>query len=193
MIDLHGHRVCRADRSAVDTSKNRGGSLCIYINKTWCIDSSVLKSHSSADFEFLMIKCQPFNLPGEFTAAVLTAVYVPLEANAKLAVKKLHVPISTQLKTHPDGAFVIVGDFNKSNLRTVSPRFFQNLSCPTKGDTCLVPLRLCSTQNLSTLISEYLRIPCSTEEISACVLPLSNRSLIKLAYGSSVAMLSRPK
>lgn len=45
-----------------------------------------------------------------------------------LAMKELYAAISTQLKTHLDGAFVIAGDFNRAILRTVLPRFFQNVS-----------------------------------------------------------------
>lgn len=36
---------------------------------------------------------------------------MPADANAKLAKKELYAAISTHLKTHADGAFVIVGDF----------------------------------------------------------------------------------
>lgn len=97
VIELHGHCVHRADRSAVDTGKNRGGAPCIYTNKSWCTDSAIIRSHSSVDLEFLMIKCRPY-LPREFTVVVLTAVYVPTDPNAKLAMKELYAAISTQLK-----------------------------------------------------------------------------------------------
>lgn len=30
--------------------------------------------------------------------------------------------------THPEAAFIIVGDFNNSNLKTVLPKFYQHVT-----------------------------------------------------------------
>ena len=59
---------------------------------------------------------------------------VPPDANAKQAMKELHAAISTQQTAHPEGAFIAAGDFKHSNLKSVLPKFYQHVSCPTRGD-----------------------------------------------------------
>lgn len=136
-IELPGRYILRADRTADDSGKTRGGGLCIYVNKAWCTDNAIIESHCSANLEHLMVKCRPFYLPREFTSAVVTAAYIPPDANAKLAMKELQAAISKQQTTHPEAAFIIAGDFNHSNLKTVLPKFHQHVSCPTRGDKTL--------------------------------------------------------
>ena len=136
-IELAGRYVLRADRTAGDSGKTRGGGLCIYVNKTWCTDTTITESHCSANLEFLMVKCRPFYLPREFTSTVITAAYIPPDANAKIAMKELHAAISKQQTLHPEAAFIVAGDFNHSNLKTVLPKFHRNVSCPTRGDRTL--------------------------------------------------------
>ncbi|XP_055495637.1 uncharacterized protein LOC129699672 [Leucoraja erinacea] len=93
-IELEGRTVFRADRTAEDSSKTKGSGLCIYVNNTWCTDVVRIGSHCSADLEYLMIKCRPFYLPREFTSTVITAVYVPPDANARLAMEELQAAIT---------------------------------------------------------------------------------------------------
>ncbi len=45
--------------------------------------------------------------------------------------------LSGYINKHPDAAFMIVGDFNKANLRQVMPNFHQHVSCPTRGPNTL--------------------------------------------------------
>ncbi|KAK0146238.1 RNA-directed DNA polymerase from mobile element jockey [Merluccius polli] len=136
-IKLAGYHTLRADRSADDSGKARGGGLCIYINKDWCTNSVIVGRHCSANLEFLMVKCRPFYLPREFTSAIVTAAYIPPDANAKLAMDELHAAISKQQTAHPEAAFIVAGDFNHSNLKTVLPKFHQHVSCHTRGDKTL--------------------------------------------------------
>lgn len=35
---------------------------------------------------------------------------------------------------NPEAAFIVAGEFNQSNLKTVLPKFHQHVSCPTWGD-----------------------------------------------------------
>ena len=84
-----------------------------------------------------MVKCRPFYLPKEFTSTVVTAAYIPPDANAKLAMKELHAAISKRQTLNPEAAFIVAGDFNHSNLKTVLPKFHQHVSCPTRGDKTL--------------------------------------------------------
>ena len=83
-VELTGRYLLRADRTADDSGKTRGGGLCIYVNKAWCMDTVIIESHCSPNLEYIMVKCRPFYLPREFTSTVVTAAYIPPDANAKL-------------------------------------------------------------------------------------------------------------
>ncbi|TWW82332.1 Janus kinase and microtubule-interacting protein 3 [Takifugu flavidus] len=115
-IGLTGRSTHRADRTADDSGKTRGGGLCIYINKTWCTDSATLRRHCSANVEFLMVKCRPFYLPREFTSVIITAAYIPPDANATLAMNELHAAISQQQSAHPEAAFIVAGQSDHLSL-----------------------------------------------------------------------------
>lgn len=84
-----------------------------------------------------MVKCRPFYLPREFTSTIITAAYIPPDANAKHAMDTLHAAIGKQQPAHPEAAFIVAGDFNHSNLKTVLPKFYQHVSCSTRGDRTL--------------------------------------------------------
>lgn len=111
--------------------------MCININQAWCTNSVITESHCSPNAEFLIVKCRPFYLSRELTSAIVTAVYPSLDANAKLALKELHVAISKQQTTHPEAAFIVAGDLNHANLKTVLPGFYQHVSCHNRGDRTL--------------------------------------------------------
>uniref|UniRef100_A0A9J8B5F0 Reverse transcriptase domain-containing protein n=1 Tax=Cyprinus carpio carpio TaxID=630221 RepID=A0A9J8B5F0_CYPCA len=136
-IELAGRYMFRADRTADDSGKTRGDGLCIYVNKAWCTNTVIVGRQCSANLEFLMVKCRPFYLPWEFTSTIITAIYIPLDANVKLALYKLHAAISKQQTGHPEAAFIVVGDFNHCKLKTVLPKFHQHVSCHTRGDKTL--------------------------------------------------------
>ncbi len=84
-------------------------------------------------------------LPREFTAIIITAVYIPPQANTDQALKELYRNISEQETAHPDAAFVITGDFNKANFKTIAPKYFQHVTINTRGDRtldhCYTPFR----------------------------------------------------
>ncbi|XP_047190020.1 uncharacterized protein LOC118312363 isoform X2 [Scophthalmus maximus] len=136
-IKLAGRHTLRADRTAADSGKTRGGGLCIYINKAWCTDSVIVGRHCSANLEFLMVKCRPFYQPRELSSTIVTAVYIPPDADAKAAMNELYTAISKQQTAHPEAAFIVAGDFNHSNLKTVLPKFHQHVSCNTRGNKTL--------------------------------------------------------
>lgn len=81
-----------------------------------------------------MVRCRPYYLPGELTSVIVTNVYAPPDANAKLAMKEIQAAISKQQTTQP---LLLTCDFNHSNLKTVLPRFHQHVSCHTRGDKTL--------------------------------------------------------
>ncbi len=60
-----------------------------------------------------MLLCRPFWLPREFTAIIITAVYIPPQVNTDQALSELYGNISDQETAHPDAAFVITGTLIK--------------------------------------------------------------------------------
>ncbi len=123
------------------TGKSRGGGVCFYINNLWCDERNIhsIKSFCSPDLEFHTLLCRPFWLPREFTAITITAVYIPPppQANTDQALRELYRNINEQETTHPDAAFIITGDFNKANFRTIAPKYFQHVTINTRGDRIL--------------------------------------------------------
>ncbi len=138
--------VLRMDRTT-EAGKNKGGGVCFMINKKWCDprNISILSCSCSPHLEHLSIICRPFYLPREFSSIVVTAVYIPPQADTRLALSNLQDVLSGYINIHPDAAFIIAGDFNKANLKNVMPNFHQHISCPTRGlntlDHCYTPLK----------------------------------------------------
>ncbi len=121
------------------SSQGKAGGVCFYINNSWCNERNIhsIKSVCSPDLEFHTLLCRPFWLPREFTAIIITAVYIPPQANTDQALKELYRNISEQETAHPDAVFVITGDFNKANFRTIAPKYFQHVTINTRGDRIL--------------------------------------------------------
>ncbi len=84
-----------------------------------------------------MLLCRPFWLPREFTAIIITAVYIPPQANTDQALKELYGNISEQETAYPDAAFIVTGNFNKAKFRTIAPKYFQHITINTRGDRVL--------------------------------------------------------
>ncbi len=122
----------------VHGEKQRWG-VCFFINNSWCDERNLhsIKSFCSPDLEFHMLLCRPFWLPREFTAIIITAVYIPPQANTDQALKELYGNISEQETAYPDAAFIVTGDFNKANFRTIAPKYFQHITINTRGDRVL--------------------------------------------------------
>ncbi len=135
-VQLPGRSLHCHYRNA-DSGKSKGGGLCIYTHNNWCTNSRITHTHCCPDLEAISVVCRPFYLPREITAVVITAVYIPLSANAGIALSLLHDVINKQMRDHPDGAFVVAGNLNTACLRTVLPRFVQYVDCPTRGDNTL--------------------------------------------------------
>ncbi len=130
--------VLRMDRTA-KAGTTKGGGVCFMINKKWCDprNISILSRSCSPHLEHLSIICRPFYLPREFSSIVVTAIYIPAQADTSLALSKLHDVVSGYINKHPDAASIIAGDFNKDNLKKVMPNFHQHVSCPTRGPNTL--------------------------------------------------------
>lgn len=65
------------------------------------------------------------------------AVYIPPSANTKLALDVLLSATNKLQTVYPDAIFIIAGDFNQANLKTVLSKFYQFVTCPTRGQNVL--------------------------------------------------------
>ncbi len=90
--------------------------MCIYVSNAWCTSTDIIKTHCSPDIEYLILKCRPFYVPREFTTILITGLYIPPRANAKMALEELH-NINSQMNAYPEGAVIIAGDFNRTDLK----------------------------------------------------------------------------
>ncbi len=135
------HRAYGVLRAPLKSSQGKAevGGVCFFINNSWCDERNLhsIKSFCSPDLEFHMLLCRPFWLPREFTAIIITAVYIPPQANTDQALKELYGNISEQETAYPDAAFIVTGDFNKANFRTIAPKYFQHITINTRGDRVL--------------------------------------------------------
>ncbi|KAK3533855.1 hypothetical protein QTP70_032967 [Hemibagrus guttatus] len=118
-------------------SKTRGGGVCVYINTEWCRNSVLVSSSCSLLMEFVTVRCRPFYLPREFTTAFLFRMYIPPSANAKEVLCELNGAISGLQNAHPDRLFIIAGDFNHANLKSVLPKFHQHVDFAMRGTNTL--------------------------------------------------------
>lgn len=94
--------VC-TDRTE-ESGKSKGGVVCFMTNNKWC-DPKNVATLSQSCLEHLIIMCQPFYLPWEFTSVIITAVYIPPQASTNIAESELQ-------EVHPGAAFIVAGDFN---------------------------------------------------------------------------------
>ena len=65
--------------------------------------------HTNANITFI-VNCRPFNLPVEFLSVIITAVYIPSQANTTSALKKLYGVINKQGTAHPEAVLLMGGD-----------------------------------------------------------------------------------
>ncbi len=145
------------DRTA-EAGKTKGDGVCFMINKKWCDprNISILSRSCSPHLEHLSIICRPFYLPREFSSIVVTAVYIPPQADTSLALSKLHDELSVYINKHPDAAI------SRRSCRTFTNMYpvqledrihwiiaTLSLRMPTK----LVPCRLLANRNMPAFSS----------------------------------------
>ena len=137
-MQLAGRTLLRGDRTKDSgKSKGGGGGLCTYVHNNWCNNGTIIDRHCSPDVEYMSVRCRPFFLPRELTVVIVTAVYIPPDASVNTALSLLLNTINEQQWAHPNGVHIIAGDFNKANLKTVLPKFYQHVKCATRGESTL--------------------------------------------------------
>eukprot|EP00061_Rhincodon_typus_P005856 g25863.t1 len=96
-----------------------------------------LMFYCSLALKYLTVKCCPYNLPWEFTSAILTAIYKPSHAEVKSAFDEIYTATNNLETEYPEALFIIAGDLNQANLKSVRPKYHQHVSCPTRGPITL--------------------------------------------------------
>lgn len=100
-IELVGRLTHRPDRMT-DFGKSRGRGLCVYTNNNWSTNATIMDTYCSPDLEDLVVKCCRFYLSHEFTVVIITAVYVPHNANKATALGCLLTAIPKQQQVHKE-------------------------------------------------------------------------------------------
>lgn len=136
-IELAGRTAHIRHERTKNFGKSRGGGLCVYINNSWCTKTNTVSSLCYSDLEYVTVKCRPIYIPREFTVVMVTAVYIPPDANAGLALGHLHDTYSSQHSKYPDAVHIIAGDFNHADLKRVLPKFHQQVNCASRGANTL--------------------------------------------------------
>ena len=161
-----GFQTFRTDRDCDITGKSVGGGVCVMVNERWCTDTDIVSSFCSTDLELLIVRCQPFYSPREFSSILLVVAYIHPEANAENAMNQLASHISNVENKHPDGLTIALGDFNHTSLKSTLPKFHQHVSCPTRKD--------------KTLDHCYTTIPGAYHSIPRAPLGRSDHSMVLL-------------
>lgn len=165
--------------------------LCKQWLVCWCSGSL---AHFSPQLELLMVKCQPFYLPKEFTDIIIiivVAVYIPPNANANMALWELH-DISKQQTAHPDGFFIIA---NHANLKVAIQ------SCQLKNPCTKILSELChkKRQHAGFILYHHKRLikgspPPPSRILRSCVmlLPAYRPLLIQASTKNHQSGLKEP-
>lgn len=64
-------------------------------------------------------------------------MYVPPGANATVALGYMLTAVNKRQYAYCNGIFIVAGDFNHVNLKSVLPRFEQHVKCATRGENTL--------------------------------------------------------
>lgn len=105
------------------------------MHNNWSENSKIIGRRYSSYLVYLMLRCRPFYLYRDFTVTIIMAVYILPQA--RLALGELLPAITQQQNKYPEGVFMIAGEFNQVNLKTVLPKFHQYVNFPTRGENTL--------------------------------------------------------
>ena len=108
-----------------------------YFNDSWCKNVKVLSKVCTKNLECLSLKCRPIYLPREFSSITITGVYIHPAADKAEALHDLTNIVSKFENDDPDTLSIVLGDFNRSNLKDNLPNFRQVITCPTREQSIL--------------------------------------------------------
>ena len=137
-VDIDGFYCVRGDRTS-ESGKKSGGGLCLYVNERYCHPSNVYQTahQCNPDVEILAVTLRPYYLPREIPKVVVILVYVPPSGSDDAAAEAVAEVVHQQQTKSPDGAVLLMGDFNTCDMDTQLPDFTQYVNCPTRGQKTL--------------------------------------------------------
>lgn len=112
-IQLPGFSVHCTDRSQALIGKSRGSGICFMLNNSLCDYANV---HP-------YLKCRPFWLPRDFTAMIITAVYIPPQADTDRVLRELQRDQQSENRT-PKGGFITTGPLLVRPIRVLAAGLF---------------------------------------------------------------------
>ena len=171
-LEIPNFTLLRADRTAEESGKSRGGGLCVYVNSRWCNNFTIKHTSCSVDLEVFLVQCRPYYLPREICCVAFLAVYIPPSGNKNKAIDEITTLVMDYESNKPDSAVIILGDFNGATLQDSLPKYTQYVHFPTCGQNtldlcysnipsafkahCLPPLG-CSDHNMLLLLPAYVQ------------------------------------
>lgn len=137
-LELNGFGFpIRLDRDPGATQKSQGGGVCLYINQKWCKNVTVRRQVCLPDIELLSVSLRPFYLPREFPQINVTVVYIHPKANPKNATDTISNVIHSLQSLSPEAPNIVLGDFNRCDLKKTLSSFYQYVNCPTRFNKTL--------------------------------------------------------
>ena len=149
------------------------------IRKSWCTNTTIHRRYLSKDLELLHIRCRPHYLPREINVINLFNVYIPPDADRKLASDLIEDFVDDCLIKHPDSALTIVGDFNKASL---SSHLHQHVTITTRDNN---KLDLCYT-NKPDAYKSYKLPPLGSSDHNAVQLISTYQTRHKLTKNTKI-------
>lgn len=108
-INLDNFLTVRADRTR-QSGKERGGGLCVFLNKRWCTNIKIHSIICTPDVEILTLSLRPFYLQREFPTVVFGCVYCPPDANIQAAAELIAENANSMLSKYPRAPVFYMGD-----------------------------------------------------------------------------------
>ena len=90
-----------------------------------CRNFTIKDKHCDDNLEYLTMSCRPFYLPREFNCVYLTVAYVPPGGDKQAAAELLSNCVSNIDDKCPEGANVLLGDFNDCDIEDLIPNYNQ--------------------------------------------------------------------
>ena len=144
-FEVEGFTLLRGDRTS-DSGKTCGGGVCIYVNNKWCKDIHIYNKCCQSNIEYLSVSLRPYYLPREISKVFATIVYIPPEADVKVAENDLFDIISKMENDNPNAINIITGDFNNCSFHKCIPTYQQYVNFATREDRMLDPF-YCNFKN----------------------------------------------